>query len=143
MVAADLPQVMELERLAFPIQPWTPGLFLHELKLDFSRLELARRGDAARRLVGYACWWLVGDEIHILNLAVHPDARRSGAGRALVQRVLDDATAHAVHSVSLEVRHDNASGAALYRALGFAQIGLRKNYYGRGEDAVIMERRLG
>ncbi len=142
MVAADLPQVMELERLSFPVQPWTPGLFLHELKLDFSRLELARTANAARHLVGYACWWLVGDEIHILNLAVHPDARRSGAGRALVQRILDDAVAHQVGSVSLEVRHDNDAGAALYRAMGFARIGLRKNYYGRGEDAVIMERRL-
>jgi ribosomal-protein-alanine N-acetyltransferase len=142
MVAADLPQVMELERLSFPVQPWTPGLFLHELKLDFSRLELARTADAARRLVGYACWWLVGDEVHILNLAVHPDARRSGAGRALVQRILDDAAAHQVTSVSLEVRDDNAAGAALYRAMGFVPTGRRKNYYGRGEDAVIMERRL-
>lgn len=143
MVAADLPQVMELERLAFPVQPWTPGLFLHELKLDFSRLELARTADAASQLVGYACWWLVGDEVHILNVAVHPDVRRSGAGRALVQRILDDAAAHDVRSVSLEVRHDNAAGAALYRAMGFVPIGLRKNYYGKGEDAVIMERKLG
>jgi len=142
MVAADLPQVMELERLAFPLQPWTPGLFLHELKLHFSRLELARLADATRRLVGYACWWRVGDEIHILNLAVHPDARRSGAGRALVQRILDDAAAHGAVSVSLEVRHDNGAGAALYRAMGFTPIGRRKNYYGRGEDALIMERRL-
>jgi ribosomal-protein-alanine N-acetyltransferase len=143
MVAADLPQVMELERLAFPVEPWTPGLFLHELKLDFSRVELARTADAKRRLVGYACWWLVGDEIHILNLAVHPDAQRRGLGRALVQRVLDDAAAHAATSVSLEVRHDNAPGESLYRAMGFTQIGRRKNYYGKGIDALIMERKLG
>lgn len=143
MVAADLLQVMELERLAFPVEPWTPGLFLHELKLDFSRLELARTSDAKRRLVGYACWWLVGDEIHILNLAVHPDAQGRGMGRALVQRVLDDAQAHAATSVSLEVRHDNAAGAALYRAMGFSHIGRRKNYYGKGVDALIMERKLG
>ena len=142
MVAADLPQVMELERLSFPVQPWTPGLFLHELKLDFSRLHLARTADAARRLVGYACWWLVGDEVHILNLAVHPEARGTGAGRALVKRILDDAVGHGAVSVSLEVRPENAAALGLYRAMGFDQIGLRKNYYGRGEDAVIMERRF-
>ncbi len=142
MVAADLPQVMEIERLSFAADPWTPGLFLHELKLDFSRLHLARTGDAARRLVGFACWWLVGDEVHILNLAVHPDARGSGTGRALVQRILDDAVAHGAVSVSLEVRPENAAALALYRSMAFAQIGLRKNYYGRGEDAVIMERRF-
>jgi ribosomal-protein-alanine N-acetyltransferase len=142
MVAADLPQVMEIERLSFASDPWTPGLFLHELKLDFSRLHLARTADAARQLVGYACWWLVGDEVHILNLAVHPRARGTGAGRALVQRILDDAVGHGAASVSLEVRPENAAALGLYRAMGFSQIGLRKNYYGRGEDAVIMERRF-
>lgn len=143
MVAADLPQVMEIERLSFAADPWTPGLFLHELKLDFSRLHLARTADAKHRLVGYACWWLVGDEVHILNLAVHPDARGRGAGRALVQHIVDDAVAHHATSVSLEVRPENANALALYRAMGFTQIGLRKHYYGRGEDAVIMERRFG
>jgi ribosomal-protein-alanine N-acetyltransferase len=143
MEPADLPQVMEIERLSFATDPWTPGLFLHELKLDFSRLHLARSADAARRVVGYACWWLVGDEVHILNLAVHPGARGSGAGRALVQRILDDAVAHGAVSVSLEVRPENDGALALYRAMGFGKIGLRRNYYGRGQDAVIMERRLG
>lgn len=141
MVAADLPQVLELERLAFP-KPWTPGLFLHELKLSFSRLHLARSSNGARRLLGYVCWWVIGDEIHILNLAVHPDARRGGTGRALVQRVLDDAAAHDAASVSLEVGRSNQAAAGLYRAMGFSEIGMRRNYYGEGEDAIIMERRL-
>ena len=80
--------------------------------------------------------------MHILNLAVHPEARRSGAGRALVQRILDDAAAHRAVSVTLEVRPENAAALALYRAMGFTEIGRRKHYYARGEDAVIMERRL-
>jgi len=141
MVATDLPEVMELERLAFD-KPWTPGLFLHELKLSFSRLHLARRSDTARRLLGYVCWWVVGDEVHILNLAVHPSARRGGTGRALVQRVVDDALAHRAESVSLEVRHDNAPALALYGQMGFSPAGVRRNYYGPGDNAVIMERRL-
>ena len=139
MVAADLPEVMELERLSFD-KPWTPGLFLHELKLSFSRLHLVR--DQTRQLLGYVCWWLVGQEIHILNLAVHPGGRRSGIGRALVQRVLDDAADHRVASVTLEVRHDNAAALALYGSMGFSRSGTRRNYYGPGENAVIMERRL-
>jgi len=142
MVAADLPQVMEIERLVFDA-PWTPGLFLHELKLSFSRLHLARTGAGDRRVLGYVCWWLVGDEVHILNLAVHPDVRRGGTGRALVQRVLDDARAHQAGSVSLDVRHDNRAALALYTAMGFSAAGVRRNYYGAGVDAVIMERRFG
>ncbi len=140
MVAADLPQVLELERLAFR-NPWTPGLFLHELKLSFSRLHLARTNNGARRLLGYVCWWMVGDEVHILNLAVHSAARHNGTGRALVQHVLDDALAHTAVSVSLEVGRDNRAASALYRSLGFTEAGVRRNYYGQGEDAIIMERR--
>ena len=141
MVPADLPEVMELERLAFP-NPWTPGLFLHELKLSFSRVYLARSSNGTRRLLGYVCRWVVGDEVHILNLAVHPDARRGGTGRALVQRVLDDAVAQSAVSVSLEVGRSNEAAAGLYRAMGFSETGVRRNYYGEGEDAIIMERRL-
>ena len=59
-----------------------------------------------------------------------------------MQRILDDAIAHGAVSVSLEVRPENAAALGLYRAMGFTQIGLRKNYYARGEDAVIMEYRL-
>jgi len=52
------------------------------------------------------------------------------------------AVAHGAVSVSLDVRPENAAALGLCRAMGFTQIGLRKNYYGHGEDAVIMERRL-
>lgn len=141
MAAADLPEVLEIERLSFP-NPWTAGLFLHELKLSFSRLHLARSAAPGRRLLGFVCWWTIGDELHILNLAVHPDARKNGVGRALVEHVLTAAEAACATSVSLEVRTDNAAADALYRSLGFAQIGLRRNYYGPGQHAVIMERQL-
>ncbi len=141
MVEADLHQVMEIERLAFP-SPWTAGIFLHELKLPFSRLRLARSATKNRALVGYVCWWTIGDEVHILNLAVHPAHRRSGIGRALVQVVLDDAVAHGATSVSLEVRRGNLAALELYRSLGFSKSGVRRNYYGRGEDAIVMSRQV-
>jgi ribosomal protein S18 acetylase RimI-like enzyme len=120
MVAADLPQVMEIERLSFAADPWTPGLFLHELKLDFSRLHLARTGDAARRLVGYACWWLVGDEVHILNLAVHPEARGTGAGRALIEAVYAEADAAGAPNVYWLTQEFNATARRLYDRVGRA-----------------------
>lgn len=142
MTAADLPAVMEIERLSFA-SPWSPGLFLHELKLPFSRTRVARIADTPRRIGGYVCWWVVGDEAQILNLAVHPDDRRTGLGRELVRLVLDDAHEVGAASVSLEVRHDNAAARALYAGFGFAPRGLRKHYYGRNEHATIMTVRLG
>lgn len=141
MAAEDLTEVMEIERLVFP-KPWSPGLFLHELRIPFSRTRVARTIEEGQRLIGYVCWWVVGDEVHILNIAVHPDVRRCGVGRELVELVLADARAQHVASVSLEVRRDNQAALELYRSLGFSESGVRRNYYGRGEDALIMTRLL-
>ena len=141
MTSADLPEVMEIERLAFE-SPWSQGLFLRELKLPFAQLMVVRTINGRRALAGYVCWWTVGDEVHIHNLAVHPDQRRGGVGRFMVQHVLNDAGSRSVHSVSLEVRHDNESAVLLYRGFGFSNRGVRKNYYGKGSDAIIMTKDL-
>jgi [ribosomal protein S18]-alanine N-acetyltransferase len=134
----DVAAVVEIERRSFA-KPWSTGLFLHELKVPFSRSVAAWTGPGRkRRLVGYVCRWLVGDEIHILNLAVDPDCREQGIGRALVELVLEEAQDRQIPQVTLEVRAENAPARALYRKLGFAECGHRRNYYGRDEDAIIM-----
>lgn len=138
MRAEDLDAVMEIERRSFP-EPWTPGLFLHELKVPFSKTILAHTASGAA-LVGYICRWLVGDEVHILNLAVRPEERKTGIGRTLVELVLQEAVEHRATIVTLEVRRENTAAMALYRSLGFSECGVRRNYYGRGQDAIIMSR---
>jgi ribosomal-protein-alanine N-acetyltransferase len=139
MRAEDLDAVMEIERRSFP-EPWTPGLFLRELKVPFSRTVLARARNGSEQVLGYVCRWLVGGEVHILNLAVHPEWRRSRVGRALVELVLREAEERGATEVTLEVRRENAVAIALYCAFGFTERGVRHNYYGRGADAIIMSR---
>lgn len=140
MREADLAAVLEIERLASP-SPWTPGLFLHELQLEFSRIILAREGDGGA-VLGFACWWEVAEEIHILNVAVHPSQRRRGIGRALVRRMLAVGTAAGATLAGLEVRADNGPGIALYEGCGFARVGERRDYYGPGQNALLMDCRL-
>lgn len=140
MAPEDLAEVMEIERRVFD-SPWTAGMFRHELKLPFSR-SLVARADEERCLIGYACWWVLGEEAEILNVAVAPEHRRRGVGRALVRRMLDDAQAHGVLSVSLEVRRGNVEAVALYESFGFVPARVRKQYYGPGEDAIVMTCRL-
>ena len=103
--------------------------------MPFSKTILARRGD---EIVGYICRWLVGDEVHILNVAVRPEARQSGTGRALVSLVMEEAEQSAAALVTLEVRRENNAAIALYRSFGFTERGIRRNYYARGQDAVVM-----
>jgi len=135
MVPSDLPEVVAIERASFP-NPWTGPLFLQELQVGFSRTIVARGDDGA--ILGYLCRWLVADEIHVLNVAVAPSARGRGLGAALVRQVLDEAAAYHVVAVTLEVRRSNTAGRRLYDSFGFEEVGSRPNYYGRGEDALIL-----
>jgi ribosomal-protein-alanine N-acetyltransferase len=137
MTGQDLDEVLDIERGSFP-EPWSRGMFLHELKLPFSTSIVVRAADPPHALLGYVCWWLIGDELQILNLAVHPERRQQGIGRALVELALRAAQERHVGTVTLEVRRDNGSAIALYHSFGFMEHGVRRHYYGRDADAILM-----
>jgi len=140
----DLQEVLEIERRSFA-QPWSRSFFEKELATPFARLLVAEEVDeqGTRRLVGYTCRWRVTDEVHLLNVAVHPERRGLGYGRTIVTAIVDEARALGVRVVFLEVRAGNVVARRLYRQLGFRDLGIRRGYYGPGQDAIVMELRLG
>jgi ribosomal-protein-alanine N-acetyltransferase len=92
------------------------------------------------RVAGYVCLWEIGDEVHVTNIAVHPDCRRRGIGRTLLGHILDDARQRSLRVVALEVRPSNREARQLYESYGFRVVGRRKGYYyDTGEDALVME----
>jgi [ribosomal protein S18]-alanine N-acetyltransferase len=138
----DLDGIWQIERLSFS-QPWSLRSFQRELTLPFSRLVVAsgsENGD--RSLAGFLCRWLVADESHILNVAVHPELRRFGVGTQLIRVAIDEAKAKGIGLVTLEVRRSNVAARRLYRKLEFEERRLRRNYYAPGEDAIVMELRF-
>jgi len=138
----DLVAVLEIERRSFA-QPWSRAFFEKELSTPFARLFVAEEeGRPYPRLVGYTCRWRVTDEVHLLNVAVHPERRGLGYGRALVTAVVDEARGAIARVVFLEVRAGNVVARRLYRQLGFKDLGVRRGYYGPGQDAIVMELRL-
>lgn len=139
MSSDDVPEVMEIEKKAFS-DPWSTGQFLHELKIPFARQRVAR--EPGGRIVGYVCWWVVGDEADILNIAVDPDFRRGRVGRALVEIVLGDARAAGLAAVTLDVSVRNDAARAFYASIGFAEAGLRKHYYARDDHALVLRRSM-
>jgi len=140
MTMADLPTVLAIERESFT-RPWSEASFRREMTLAWSSLEVAwEEGAAHDRIVGYVCRWTVADEVHLMNVAVHPGARRRGVGRRLVEHVLAEAARVGVRAVLLEVRSGNAGARRLYGRVGFRQIGLRRGYYGPGQDALVLQR---
>lgn len=133
----DLDAVVEIERTAFPY-PWSRAIFARELTYEWGHL-IGLFDRQVGRLVGYVNYWLVYDEIHVLNVAVHSDRRREGLGRALIEHVLSFARVHRCASVTLEVRRSNLGAQALYKAFGFEQVGIRPRYYmENGEDALLL-----
>ena len=137
MTVADMDEVLSIERGSFD-EPWSRAMFLHELKLPFSTTILGRADEPPHELLGYVCWWLIGDEIEILNVAVDPKRRGQGIGRALVEVAIQAAFARHARTITLEVQRGNAAAIALYRTCGFVESGVRRNYYGRGTDALLM-----
>ena len=138
----DLSKIVEIERLSFD-NPWTRDSFLRELSLPFSRTIVAVTvNGATETITGYLCRWLVADECHILNVAVHPSTRRAGIATRLMEEAINDAKGEQASFVTLEVRRSNLAARRLYRRLKFEERRLRRNYYGSGEDAIVMELRF-
>jgi [ribosomal protein S18]-alanine N-acetyltransferase len=138
---ADLEAVMAIERLSFPT-PWQRQAFSDELARPWARLEVLRQV-ATGGVVGFCNYWLVADELHILNIAVHPDERRRGHAARLLEHILSEANRNKTRVASLEVRLSNHAAQALYRKFGFREVGTRPRYYAdNGEDALLMDREL-
>lgn len=141
MAVSDLDQVLDIERASFPT-PWTRAAFCYEIEQNKVARCTVLRG--RRGIVGYLCLWEIGHEIHITNLAVHPEWRRRGVARRLLAAALAEGIARGVTLAFLEVRPSNTRALALYESLGFQVIGRRNGYYfDTGEDALVMEARLG
>ena len=137
---ADLDQIMEIERLSFP-SPWARQVFLEEFDRDFAYLEVIRGGPNGR-VVAFINYWVVHDEIHVLNVATHPDWRRQGLARVLMKHVLRSARVLGSQLVTLEVRRTNDAAITLYTMLGFLPVGVRPRYYENDEDAIVMVLKL-
>lgn len=133
---ADLPQVIAIERRAFPT-PWSLAMFvLERSKPGGICLAATRHGE----LVGYLVCSRYDTVWHLMNVSVQPEERRMGVATALLLELLeqiDDPDAR----LTLEVRRSNAPAIALYERFGFRSAGVRRRYYqDNGEDALIMWR---
>jgi ribosomal-protein-alanine N-acetyltransferase len=142
MAGGDLDAVMEIERLSFR-SPWSRQVFLEELTREWAHLDVVRE-EAADRAVAFANYWLVADELHVLNIATHPQHRRVGHATRLLAHMIETARTHPCRCVTLEVRRSNAVAQRLYRRFAFRAVGVRPNYYAEDqEDAIVMLLELG
>lgn len=134
--AAAATAMAAIHAVAFPPgEAWDAPAFAAQLALPgvFGRLE-PRGGLVLARVAG--------EEAEILTLAVVPDARRAGLGRALLAAAAADATARGAREIFLEVAVANRAAVTLYAAAGFAEVGRRRRYYADGQDALVLRAAL-
>ena len=132
----DLETVLNIENACYP-DPWSESHFRQELAQAHAFVDLCWSGD---ELTGYLCYWLIADEMQILNVATAPEVQRQGIARFLLQHALDACLARGMTRAYLEVRVGNLAAISLYRSFGFIEDGLRPRYYSDGEDALLMVR---
>ena len=135
MTEADLDQVEELERQCFSV-PWSRESLAEGLQKD-TTVYLA--AELEGRTVGYCALWTALDEGEITNVAVSPDARKRGIGAAMMKELLCTGREKGIRAFFLEVRESNIAARTLYKKCGFAEDGIRKNFYEKPqENAVLM-----
>jgi len=145
---SDVPALAALEAACFT-HPWTRAQ-VHE---EVARvppdmvLVLVGPGPAGGPPAGiraYSSFRLVVDEMHVMNVAVHPGFRRQGLARRLLAFALARATRAGARRALLELRAGNREALALYESLGFERLSVRRGYYSEPtEDALVLARELG
>ncbi len=141
----DILQIVAIDREAFP--SLTPTNYHRELKNQLARYIVAIEGESvagdegrtASAIVGFAGFWIMAGDAHIVNIAVRQSCRRQGIGELLLIGLIDLALELQAHLITLEVRVSNTAAQSLYSKYGFVIKGLRRGYYSdEREDGVIM-----
>jgi [ribosomal protein S18]-alanine N-acetyltransferase len=139
MEEEDIDQVVLIEKDSFS-DPWSKQSFLDDLGNPSALSLVVKLG---REVVGYACLWQTGMELHIGNIAVAGKHRRKGIGKLLMERIMQEGIQRGCESMLLDVRESNQAAINLYEQFGFVHLSRRKGYYRfPNEDALVMLKHL-
>ena len=139
MHESHIAQIAALEKLCFS-DPWSENSVRSELMNPLSLWLVAQDGG---KVVGYVGSQSVAPEADVMNLAVAPEWRNKGIGRALMTALIAQLHSRGITALFLEVRVGNTPAQNLYRSLGFVEAGRRPKYYvNPTEDALILRKEL-
>ena len=143
METEDLPSVLAIERQSFP-NPWHESTFRGEIQHRPISFPLVIVHSTLNRVIGYVIFWMIGEDVQINNIAIHPDFRRMGIGEQVLRQIIERVSFRGARLITLEVRPSNSAALALYKKLGFRLLIIRKGYYTLPpEDAIVLGLHLG
>lgn len=144
MQVSDLDDVVIIEELT-GLNRWGYDAYKREIQKNPNSIMLvARNLRTGPPVIGFFAGWTVEDELHVNNIATHPDFRQLGIGHGLMETAIGEGRRRGIAFVLLEVRASNAVAQALYRKLGFNFVARRRDYYRfPTEDAFVMKKEFG
>jgi ribosomal-protein-alanine N-acetyltransferase len=133
---SDVPDVMRIERAAFPTQ-WPADAFYNEINTNkLAHYFVGRYRDS---IVAYGGIWTILEDSHITTIAVDPGHRGRKFGEIMLLRLIDEAQACGSSWMTLEVRESNVIAQSLYKKYGFTTVTERRGYYSdNNESALVM-----
>lgn len=137
MLPKHLDDVLKIETQIFP-DPWSRKSFQYEVIANAYSLPLVLLME--KSVIGYSIIWMIFEEFHIANFAIHPDYQGRGLGTYFFNEIMKKAVG--LEYAILEVRDTNLNAIRLYEKFGFKKIMLRKRYYSNGDDAIVMRKWL-
>lgn len=136
MIRRDMPEVFVIEGASFDT-PWTEEDFIRCLRQRNCIGLVAEEGDS---IVGFVIYELHKNRLHVLNFAVHPDHRKRGVGRAMVDNLKGKLSSDRRNRLLLEVRESNLDAQLFWKQVGFRAISVLREYYAdTKEDAYLMQ----
>lgn len=136
MVAADVPDVVRIERASF-VTTWPADAFYNELTTNKMAHYFVGRVNGT--IVAYGGIWVIFEDSHVTTIAVDPHHRGRGYGEVLLLHLIEEAIERNAAWMTLEVRESNVGAQQLYRKYGFTTVTTRKGYYSdNSENALVM-----
>ncbi len=141
-IALDLPIFVALDKELFPYSPWSAAQYKEEFASNTRHFVTAT--NEVGLIVGYAGVFVpsAGVEADILTVGVVPENRGQGIAHQLMAMITQWADQQKACAMMLEVKTDNAAAIGLYESLGYEKLNVRKDYFGSGQDALVMRKAL-
>jgi ribosomal-protein-alanine N-acetyltransferase len=132
----QIEDILSIERISFT-RPWTRNQITKDLQNGFNSENWVYKLNG--NVIGYIFVSKIEDQFHLNNIAVHPDFLGQKIGSSLIKHIIMRAKNRKVNIILLEVSINNITARKCYKSLGFIQVGIRKNYYSKGDDAILYD----
>ena len=129
-----LEEIIAIENSAFS-NPWTKNQIKNDILSNTDSAKWVYIMD--EMVAGYIFGWIIHEEFHLNNIAVHPEYLRRSIGKELIQHISSRVIPRDIKVILLEVSANNIPAQKCYKSLGFTQRGIRKDYYSKGDDAIL------